>query len=140
MLTEKQAQLFLDSNIAVLGTLRRDGTTHLTPVWVDWDGEYVVANTAIGRVKERHMRADSRVSVVVLDQHDVNRYVSVSGRAELDTEGAEDHIDKLARKYLGVYKYPEEARAPDERRIIVRIKPDRVTQWNVDDDQEEAPR
>lgn len=132
MLTEKQAELFLDSNLGVLGTLRGDGSTHLTPLWVDWDGEHVVVNTAIGRVKERHMRADPRVSVVVLDRNDVARYVSVTGRAELDTDGAEDHIDKLAKKYLGVDKYPEDARAPGERRIIVRITPERVTQWNVD--------
>jgi PPOX class probable F420-dependent enzyme len=133
VLTEQQAELFLDANLGVLATLRRDGTAHLTPLWVDWDGERVVVNTAIDRVKERHIRADPRISVVVLDQHDVNRYVSVTGRAELETEGAEAHIDKLAKKYMGVDKYPEDARAPGERRIIVRITPERVTHWNVDD-------
>jgi PPOX class probable F420-dependent enzyme len=132
MLTESQAALFLDTNHGALATLRKDGTAHVTPLWVDWDGKNVVINTAAGRLKERHMHRDPRVSILVIDQHNIVRYVSVTGTATIDAEGAEEHIDKLAKKYLGVDKYPEEARAPGERRVIVRIKPEIVTHWNVD--------
>jgi PPOX class probable F420-dependent enzyme len=131
MLTEDQAALFLDSNLGALATLRTDGTAQVTPLWVDWDGESIVINTALGRVKERHMRRDPRVSILVIDKSNPQRYVSVTGDATLDTEGAEDHIDRMAKKYLGVDKYPVAARAPGERRVIARIRPSHVSHLNV---------
>lgn len=132
MLTEAQAQLLLEPNHAALATLRSDGTVHLTPVWVDWDGERVLVNTALGRAKERQLRRDPRVSLLVVDRNDVARYVSITGRTELTTAGAEEHIDKMARKYLGFDRYPSELRTPGERRVLALITPLLVTQWNVD--------
>jgi PPOX class probable F420-dependent enzyme len=105
-------------------TLRPDGSLHSTVVWVDVDDDDVIFNTAVGRAKERHLRADPRVSVSVVDPANPYRYVSVSGEAELEEEHADDVIDRLANKYLGVDEYP--GRTPDERRITVRVRPRRV--------------
>lgn len=105
-------------------TVRPDGSLHSTVVWVDVDGDDVIFNTAVGRAKERHLRADPRVSVSVLDPKDAFHLVSVSGTAELELEGADEVIDRLAGKYLGAETYPY--RQPGERRITVRIRPERV--------------
>jgi PPOX class probable F420-dependent enzyme len=124
-LTEKQARLFRDRNWGNVATLRPDGSPHLTPVWVDTDGENVLFNTAYGRAKVDYIRRDPRVAIEVHDEHDPQRaYVSVTGTAELIDEGADEHIDKLARKYLGEERYPY--RKPGERRVIVKIHPERV--------------
>ncbi len=124
-LTEQQADLFRGKNWATVVTLREDGSPHATPVWIDTDGKHVIFNTAIGRAKERHLRRDPRVSVVVLPAEDQQSgYVSVSGTAEISEEGAVDHIDKLAQKYIGQEKYPY--LQPGEQRVIVTVTPDRV--------------
>ncbi|MDQ2984313.1 MAG: PPOX class F420-dependent oxidoreductase [Actinomycetota bacterium] len=122
---EKQAQLLTSKNLGHFATLHGDGSPHLTVVWVDWDGENVLVNTAVGRAKERHLRRDPRAGIEVLDPQDPYNYVSVSGPVEL-VEGpeAEDHIDKLAQRYVGVDKYP--SRSPGERRVIVKLRPERV--------------
>jgi PPOX class probable F420-dependent enzyme len=105
-------------------TVRPDGSLHGTVVWVDVDGDDVIFNTAIGRAKERHLRQDPRVSISVLDPNDAFHAVSVAGKARLEEEGADEVIDRLANKYLGVDTYPY--RAPGERRITVRIPADSV--------------
>lgn len=124
-LSEKAAHLLQDKNLANLATIRKDGTPHVTPVWVDYDGEDVLLNTAKGRAKEQHLRRDPRATVEVVDQADPYSYVSVTGSVELTEEGADEHIDKLAKKYLGVDSYPN--RTPEEQRVIVRLHPERVT-------------
>ena len=130
-LTEKQADLFRGKNWGTVVTLREDGSPHATPVWIDTDGENVLFNTAIGRAKERHLRRDPRVSVTVLPAEDQQAgYVSVSGTAELTEEGANDHIDKLAQKYLGQDTYPY--LQPGERRVIVTVTPDKVDSMGHD--------
>ena len=121
-LNEKQAKLLLDPNIAVVATIRPDGTPHLTPTWVDWDGEHVLINTAEGRAKPKYLRRDPRVSVLVLDPNDPYNWVSITGTAELTHEGAEGHINKLSHKYNG-RDYPN---PKDPQRILVRITPERV--------------
>ena len=110
--------------VGTVTTLRADGSPHSTVVWVDTDGDVVLFNTARGRAKERHILSDPRVSVVVIDPQDAYRWVSVTGTAELTEEGADDHIDRLAKKYLGADSYP--FRKPAEQRVTVRITPDRV--------------
>ena len=125
-LSEGAAQLLLDKNLAVVGTIRRDGTSQLTPVWIDYDGENVVFNTAEGRAKPRNIRRDPRVSVFVVDRNDPYAWVSVTGRAEMTTEGADEHIDKLSEKYTG--RTPYASRAPGEQRLLVRVRPERVTE------------
>jgi PPOX class probable F420-dependent enzyme len=124
-LSESQAELFRGRNWGTVVTLREDGSPHATPVWIDTDGENVLFNTAVGRAKERHLRADPRVAVTVLPAEDQQAgYVTVSGTAEITEEGAFDHIDKLAKKYIDEDKYP--FLQPGERRVIVKVKPDKV--------------
>lgn len=130
-LTDKQADLLRGKNWATVVTLRKDGSPHATPVWIDTDGEHVLFNTAVGRAKERHLRRDPRVSVTVLPAENQQAgYVSVTGTAELVDDGAKEHIDKLAHKYLGVEEYPY--LQPGEQRVIVKITPDRVDSQGID--------
>jgi PPOX class probable F420-dependent enzyme len=111
-------------------TLRADGSPHSTVVWIDEvDGE-VWFNTAVGRAKERHLRRDPRVSVLVLDPANQYRWVAVSGTATLQREGADEHIDKLAKKYLGQDRYPWHD--PNQERIIVRIRPEHIDSTGFD--------
>jgi PPOX class probable F420-dependent enzyme len=128
-LTHKQAQLLLEKNFASLATTNPDGSPQVTPVWVDWDGEYALVNTLRGRVKERNIARDPRVEIMVVNMQDPYQYVRLSGRAELVEEGAEDHVDKLAKKYIDEDSYPY--RAPGDRRVIVRARPERVSGQNV---------
>lgn len=129
-LTERQAQLFLDRNWGNVATLRPDGSPHVTPVWLDYDGEHVVFNSVFGRAKVRHLQRDPRVSIVVLPAEDPQSgYVSVTGTAELVEEGADEHINKLAKKYIGMDTYPW--RQPGEQRVIVRIRPEKIDSFGV---------
>ena len=128
-LTDAQRQLLEKPNYGVLGAVRPDGTPQLTTVWVDAEAGHVLVNTAEGRYKERYIRRDPRVSLYVRDEDDPYKWLSITGRAELVREGAEEHIDKLARKYTGRDSYPW--RKEGERRIIVRISPDRVIAYQV---------
>ena len=128
-LTDTQAQLLLDKNFGALATLKADGSPQVTPVWVDWDGEYVVVNTLVARAKPGQVDRDPRVEIVVVSGENPYQHVRVSGKAEVTREGAEEHIDKLAQKYLGQETYP---RQPGEERIIVRFRPERVATYNLD--------
>jgi PPOX class probable F420-dependent enzyme len=129
ILTDAQIELLRKPNYGVLGALRPDGTAQLTTVWVDAEGEHVLVNTAEGRYKERYVRNDPRVTLYVRDEDDPYKWLSVTGEAELVSEGAEAHIDKLAKKYTGRDTYPW--RKEGERRIIIRIRPIRVTAYQV---------
>jgi PPOX class probable F420-dependent enzyme len=110
---------------AHVATVGRDGRAQVTPVWVDWDGTHVRINTARGRVKDRNLQANPRVALSIQDPENPYRYVQVQGRvAEITTDGADAHIDSLAKKYLGKDKYP--GRRPGEVRVLVKIVPERV--------------
>jgi PPOX class probable F420-dependent enzyme len=125
MLTEEQKELFEQSNIGHLATINEDGTPQVTSVWVDVEGDQILVNTAEGRNKVRNIRRDPRVSVEVVDQQDPYKTVSVQGRVvEMRKQGADQHIDSMAKKYLGQDKYP--FRQPGEERIILKIEPEKV--------------
>ena len=124
-LREEQARLFLEPNFATVGTLNPDGSAQLTIVWIDWDGEFVLFNTAAGRAKPRNLERDPRVSVLVLDREDGYRWVAVRGAAELTTDAADEHIDMLARKYTGKGWQPK----PGEQRLVVRFRPEHVSAY-----------
>jgi PPOX class probable F420-dependent enzyme len=127
-----QAREFLQQPyVGEVTTIRPDGSPHTTVVWVDVDTDEVLFNTAVGRAKERYLRKDPRVSLIVVDPEDPYRWVSVTGTAELDTKDADDEIDRLSKKYLGKDKYPW--RKPDEQRINVRIHPERVETTGLDE-------
>jgi PPOX class probable F420-dependent enzyme len=129
-LPEKIREFLQQPFVGEVTTLRSDGSPHTTVVWVDVDTDEVLFNTVVGRAKERHLRHDPRVSLIVVDPQDTYKWVSITGKAELDTEGADDEIDKLANKYLGQDSYPW--RKPEEQRINVRIRPEHVENYGVD--------
>lgn len=125
MIPEKYRDLFDKRAFGMLATLMPDGRPQVTPVWCDWDGKHVRVNSARGRQKDRNLRRDPRVTITLVDPDNPYRYVEVRGRVTQITEqGADAHIDRLARKYLNVDKYPY--RQPGEVRVIYEIKPERV--------------
>lgn len=121
------AKLFTSERaFAYLATLNADGSPQVTPVWIDYDGAHLVVNSAKGRRKDRNMRARPRVAVALSDPDNPYRYIEVRGRVVAVTEqGADQHIDKLAKRYLGVDRYPY--RQPGEVRVIYRILPEHVS-------------
>jgi PPOX class probable F420-dependent enzyme len=131
-LKDKQKQ-FLAENpfVGTVTTLREDGSPHSTIVWVDVEDGKVSFNTARGRAKPRHLEHDPRASLLVVDPNDPFKWVAVSGRAEMTEAGADQQIDKLAKKYLGKDVYPW--RNPDETRLKVLIEPERVDATGLDD-------
>lgn len=123
-LTEEQAAFFRKPNFAALATIRPDGTPHVSPVWVDYDGAHVLFNTAEGRAKWKHIERDPRVTLSAWNGDDPYGYVEVTGTAELVSEGADEHINKMAKKYIDQDVYPW--KGPGEVRVIVRVTPERV--------------
>ncbi|TML53914.1 MAG: PPOX class F420-dependent oxidoreductase [Actinobacteria bacterium] len=130
-LDEKARRFLEEPFVGEVTTLRPNGSPHTTVVWVDVDTDVVMFNTAVGRAKERYLRNDPRVSLIVVDPENTYRWVSVDGTAELTTDGADAQIDKLAKKYLGQDEYPW--RKPEEQRITVRIRPNRVETTGLDE-------
>ena len=118
--------LFKKPAFASLATLNPDGTPQVTPVWVDYDGEHVMFNSAKGRQKDRNVRRDPRVSLAVVDPENPYRYLEIRGKVtEITEQEADAHIDKMAKKYLGVDKYPYGQKG--EVRVIYKIKPEHTT-------------
>jgi PPOX class probable F420-dependent enzyme len=121
-LTRAQRAFLENPYIGIATTLRPDGSPHSTPVWVDVDEDGAVSfNTAWPRAKPRHLRADARVSLVVVDPGDELRWLGITGTATLTEEGANDQIDRLARKYRGHDRYMSHREG--ETRVTVRISP-----------------
>ena len=128
-LKEAEARMLASPNYAVASTVRDDGCPQQTVVWIDYDGEHVVFNTAEGRAKPKYIRRQGRAGVHVMDPEDPYKWISVAGPAELTHEGADDHIDKMAKKYLGRDSYPW--RKEGEQRVIVKITPEHVTSYGL---------
>ena len=123
---EKYRDLFNKKAFASLGTLMPDGSPQVTPVWCDVEGDLVIINSAKGRQKDRNLRRDPRVSLAIIDPDNPYRYLELRGRVvEITEQGAAAHIDKMAKKYLGVDKYPY--KNPNEIRVIYKIQPDHAT-------------
>jgi PPOX class probable F420-dependent enzyme len=126
VIPEKYRDLFNKKAFASLGTLMPDGRPQVTPVWVDVEGDLVLINSAKGRQKDRNLRRDPRVSLAIIDPDNPYRYLELRGRVvEITEQGASEHIDKMAKKYLGVDKYPY--KNPNEIRVIYKIQPDHAT-------------
>ena len=130
-LSDKQRAFLEQPFVGEVTTLRGDGSPHSTVVWVDVDTDVVMFNTVVGRAKERHLSKDSRASLIVVDPGNAYKWLSISGTAELTTDGADAQIDKLAKKYLGQDEYPW--RNPEEQRITVRIRPDHIEATGLDE-------
>jgi PPOX class probable F420-dependent enzyme len=125
VIPEKYTDLFKKKAFANLATLNADGSPQVTPVWIDYDGKHVIFNTAEGRIKDRNLKRDGRVALAIMDPENPYRYLEVRGKvAEITKNGADAHIDKLAKKYLGMDKYPH--RQPGEVRVIYKITPERA--------------
>jgi len=123
---EKYRDLFTKKAFASLATLMPDGQPQVTPVWCDVEGDLVIINTAKGRQKDRNLRRDPRVALSIIDPDNPYRYLELRGRvAEITEQGAAAHIDKMAKKYLGVDKYPYKNQ--DEIRVIFKIQPEHAT-------------
>lgn len=130
-ISEGVRKLFEEANFAHLATLMPDGSPQVTPVWVDFDGRHILVNTAEGRQKPRNIRHDPRVAIDVTRQGSEYAFAQVRGRVvEITSEGAEEHIDRLAKKYLGRDTYP--FRQAGEERIILKIAPEHVSSMMVD--------
>ncbi len=121
---EKFLDLFDKKSIAHLATLESDGTPHVTPVWVDYDGQYILVNSVVGRAKDRNMSERPSVALSITDPNNPYRYLAVQGTVvEITEAGARDHIDKLAQRYTGREKYTT---APGEVRRLYKIRPENV--------------
>ncbi len=122
------AKLFEGKNFAFLATLMKDGSPQVTPTWVDIDknNNTILVNTAKGRIKYRNISRDPRVAISVIDSSNPYDMVTVRGRVieQIKGKDAEEHIDKLSKKYLEKEKYPR--RRPGEERVLMRIKPELV--------------
>ncbi len=123
---EKYRDLFTKRAFASLGTVMPDGRPQVTPVWCDFDGEHVIFNSAKGRQKDRNVRRDPRVALAIMDPENPYRYLEIRGRVvEITEQGADAHIDKMSKKYLGQDKYPY--RQAGEVRVLYKIKPEHTT-------------
>src|SRR5262245_62495899 len=119
----KYRDLFDKKAFAILATVGADGQPQATPVWVDWDGRHVRINTARGRIKDKNLQKNPRVALAVTDPDNPYRYVQVRGRVvEMTAQGADAHIDALAKKYIGQDRYPW--KKPGEVRVTVKIAPE----------------
>ena len=120
---KENEDLLFGKNFAHVATINPDGSPQVTPMWVDYDKDRneILVNTAKGRKKARNMKLGSKVALSVPDSLNPYRYVSIQGEViEVITEGALDHINFLALKYMGKEKYPL---SKGEIRVLIRIKP-----------------
>jgi len=119
-------RLIEGKNFGFLATVLRDGSPHVAPVWVDHEGNVILVNTVVGRAKQKNMARDDRVALSIANHDNPYERVVIRGRVIAQTtEGAEEHIDKLAKKYRGADKY--QGSSPDEQRIIIKIEPARIS-------------
>jgi len=124
-LNAEAIKLIEGKNFAFLATLLPDGFPHVTPVWIEHDGDIILVDTALGRVKQKNTARDPRVSIAIADQNNMYDRIVIQGRVITQTrEGAEALIDKLANKYTGAKKYQRSS--PKEKRVIFKIEPIRL--------------
>jgi PPOX class probable F420-dependent enzyme len=123
-------RLFEGKNLVYVASLMKDGSPHVAPTWVDIDNGTILVNTAVGRVKQKNISRDGRVALAIADHDNPYNMVTLRGKVvdQITGQEAEEHIDKLAKKYIGKDKYP--GRAPGERRVILKIKPEKVFHMN----------
>ena len=130
IIPNKYKDLFEKKIFAGLVTLMPDGSPQVTPVWIDFDGEYVLFNTAVGRQKDKNLQHDGRVALVLVDPDNPYRYLEVRGQvAERTQKGADDHINKLAKKYLDKDIYP--FRQPGEVLLTIKIAPEKINELGL---------
>ena len=134
MLTEPIVKFFRGKNFGFLGTVNKDGSPQVTPTWIDiiekeekevGREEIILINTAMDRLKQKNVSRDPRVSISMVDEDNPYSMVTIKGRVvEQTTAGADEHIDKLAKRYLNADRYP--AHSPSVKRIILKVKPEKI--------------
>jgi len=134
ILTEPIVKFFRGKNFGFLGTVNKDGSPQVTPTWIDiiekeenevGREEIILINTAMDRLKQKNVSRDPRVSISIVDEDNPYSMVTIKGRVvEQTTEGADEHIDKLAKRYLNADRYP--AHSPSVKRIILKVKPEKI--------------
>jgi len=124
VIPEKYADLFQKRAFASLGTLMPDGRPQVTPVWCDFDGQYVIFNSARGRQKDRNVRRDPRVALAVVDPDNPYRYLEIRGKVEIKDDTDRSFINSIAKKYMNQEKYPFDK--PGDERVTFTVKPTRV--------------
>ncbi len=123
-LPEAVKKLLTDKAYGHVITYSPKGKAQVTMVWMDVEGDIVLVNTAVGRLKVRNVEKDPRIQVSVHNKEDPQSYVLVEGKGTLSFDGAEENIDKLAKRFMGFDKYPW--RQPGEKRVLIRIAVDRL--------------
>ena len=127
VLTEPVIKIIKDKNFAFFGTVMKDGRPQVSPVWIDIEDNdnIILINTAQGRIKHKNISRDPRVSLSIIDRNNPYSMVSIQGTViEQTTIGADQHIDKLAKKYLNIDRYP--SHSPSIIRVICKIKPEKM--------------
>ncbi len=125
-LTDAARKMLEGKNFVYLATVNPDGSPQVTPTWVDTDGKLVIINTAVGRVKHRNVKKNPQVALAITEQNNPYNLVIIRGKVVEQVTGrvAEDHIDKMAKKYRGLEKYPN--RKSGEQRVLLKIEPSHV--------------
>jgi PPOX class probable F420-dependent enzyme len=122
---EELHHLFQLRNLVFLSTLSKDGSPHVIPVWAEMVDDLILINTFESSAKNKHVTNDKRIALSVVEQNNPFNMVSIKGKViEQTAEGADEHLKRLAKKYLGIGRYYY--RKPDHKRIILRIKPEKI--------------
>ena len=126
-LDKKDLQRLLQGrNLAFISTLSKDGSPQITPMWADMEGDVILINTFDGSAKSKNIQKDPRVALSVVENNNPYNMVSIKGTViDQTTEGADEHLKKLAKRYLGIGKYYY--REPNRKRVILKIKPEKAT-------------
>ncbi len=131
ILTEPIVKFFRAKNFGFLGTVNKDGSPQVTPTWIDiienedsHEG-IILVNTAKERIKQKNVSRDPRVSISIIDEDNPYSMITIKGKViEQTSEGADEHINKLAKRYLDAERYP--SHSPNTKRIILKIKPEKI--------------
>jgi len=125
-------KLFEEKNLVSLATLMKDGSPHNVSTWVDIEDGTILVNTVVGSRKHKNISNDPRVALAIADHNNPFDMVSIRGKVkeQITGEEAEKHIDKLAKKYMGVDEYPGRKLFPNYKRVILKIKPDNIFHMN----------
>ena len=125
IMDEHVKELFVQKNTVFIATLMKDGSPQLSPVWANLEDDHIMINTAEGRIKHKNVLRDPRVAVSVVSHDNSTDMTSIRGTVvELIPDYDYSHVDKLAKKYMGLDRYPY--RKEGEKRVVLKIKPDSV--------------
>jgi PPOX class probable F420-dependent enzyme len=126
IIPEDYLDLFQKKAFAHLATLNSDGTPQVTPVWIDYDGTHILVNSARGRRKDKNMERNHAVALSIQDPDNPYRYLEVRGSVdEITEDGADQHIDRMAKKYIGADTYPW--RKDSEVRVLYKVRPEHTS-------------